>query len=84
MNCLSILVVIEASALADWPVGFSGEASAKTVTIKKKGQKTCFVPGKDLWYTDHSKAGNVFFNKKLYTNSAFDEYVKKNCGFGIY
>ena len=77
-------VVIEASALADWPVGFEGEASAKTVSIKKKGQKTCYVPGKDLWYTDHAKAGNVFFNKKLYTNAAFDNYLKKNCGFSIY
>lgn len=77
-------VVVEASALADWPVGFEGEASAKTVTIKKKGEKTCFVPGKDLWYTDHSKGGNVFFNKSLYTNAAFDTYVKKKCGFSIY
>jgi len=77
-------VVVEASALANWPVGFEGEASAKYVTIKKKGQKTCSVLGKDLWYTDHSKGGNVFFNKKLYSNDAFDAYVKKNCGFSIY
>lgn len=77
-------VVVEASALANWPVGFEGEASAKMVTIKKKGFKTCSVPGKDLWYTDNSKGGNVFFNKKLYSNQAFDQYVKKNCGFSIY
>ena len=77
-------VVVESSALAGWPVGFEGEASAKYVTIKKKGQKTCNVLGKDLWYTDHNKGGNVFFNKKLYSNDAFDAYVKKNCGFSIY
>jgi hypothetical protein len=77
-------VVVEASALASWPVGFEGEASAKYVTIKKKGQKTCSVLGKDLWYTDRNKGGNVFFNKKLYSNEAFNSYVKKNCGFSIY
>lgn len=77
-------VVIEASAVANWPVGFEGEASAKTVSIKKRGHKTCYVPGKDLWYTDRSKGGNVFFNKKLYSNEAFDSYVKKNCKFSIY
>ncbi len=77
-------VVVEASALADWPVGFVGEASAKKVTIKKKGEKTCYVAGSDLWYTDHTKGGNVFFNKDLYSNAAFDAYVKKNCNFSIY
>lgn len=77
-------VVVEASSLASWPVGFEGEASAKYVTIKKKDHKTCSVLGRDLWYTDHSKGGNVFFNKKLYANDAFDAYVKKNCGFSIY
>ena len=77
-------VVVEASALADWPVGFVGESSAKKVTIKKKGYKTCFVPGSDLWYTDHTKGGNVFFNKDLYSNAAFDKYVFNNCGFSIY
>lgn len=77
-------VVVESSALADWPVGFEGEASARIVTIKKKGQKTCYVPGKDLWYTDHSRGGNVFFNKDLYSNAAFDTYLKKNCSFSLY
>lgn len=77
-------VVVESSALADWPVGFEGDLATKTVTIKKKGEKTCFVYGRDLWYTDYTKGGNVFFNKNLYTNAAFDKYLKKNCGFSIY
>lgn len=77
-------VVIEASAVADWPVGFKGNQAAKIVTIKKKGFKNCLVPGKELWYTDDSKGGNVFFNKKLISNEAFDNYLKKRCNFSIY
>ena len=79
-------VVVEASALGDFPVGFEGKSSdnRKTVTIKKKGEKTCTVPEKDLWYTDKSKGSNSFFNKELYTNEAFDGYVKKKCNFSIY
>ncbi len=77
-------VVVEASAVADWPVGFEGDRANKIVSIKKKGQKTCLVPGKELWYTDRSKGGNVFFNKKLISNEAFDKYIKGRCGFGIY
>ena len=79
-------VVIEASARGDFPVGFDGKSSnnRKTVTIKKKGQTTCVVPEKDLWYTDKSKGSNSFFNKDLYTNEAFDKYVKEKCGFSIY
>lgn len=73
-------VVIEASAVADWPVGFA----AKNVSIKKQGQKTCLVPAKELWYTDEEKGGNVFFNKKLISNEAFDNFLKKRCGFSIY
>lgn len=77
-------VVVEASAVADWPVGFEGERANKIVSVKKKGQKTCLVPGKDLWYTDHSKGGNVFFNKKLISNEAFDKFLKTRCGFGVF
>ena len=79
-------VVVEASARGDFPVGFEGKNSDnhKTVTIKKKGEKTCSVPEKDLWYTDKSKGSNSFFNKDLYTNEAFDNYVKKKCNFSIY
>lgn len=77
-------VVIEASAIADWPVGWKANLAAKNVSIKKSGQKTCLVPGKELWYTDESKGGNVFFNKKLISNEAFDAFVKKRCGFSIY
>ncbi len=79
-------VVVEATARGDFPVGFEGKSSDnhKTVTIKKKGEKTCTVPEKDLWYTDKSKGSNSFFNKDLYTNEAFDSYVKKKCKFSIY
>lgn len=77
-------VVVEATALADWPVGFEGEKAAKTVLIKKKGHKFCVVPGKELFYTDHKKGGNVFFNKKYLTDKAFDSYVQNRCGFSIY
>ncbi len=77
-------VVVEASALADWPVGFEGDRASKTVLIKKVGQKNCIVPGKELFYTDHSKGGNVFFNKKYITDAAFDSYVQSRCGFSIY
>lgn len=74
-------VVIESSAIADWPVGVMGP---KYATIKKKGFKNCEVLQKDLWYTDQKKGGNVFFNKKLISNESFDHYVKKKCGFSIY
>lgn len=77
-------VVVEASAVADWPVGFEGDRANRIVSIKKKGFKTCLVPGKELWYTDHSRGGNVFFNKKLISNEAFDKFTKARCGFGIY
>lgn len=77
-------VVVEATALADWPVGYMEQMASKIVSIKKKGYKTCQVPGKELWYTDHTKGGNVLFNKKLMANDAFDAYVNKRCGFSIY
>ncbi len=77
-------VVIEASAVADWPVGFKGNQASKIVTVKKKGYKNCLIPGKELWFTDDSKGGNVFFNKKLISNEAFDAFLKKRCNFSIY
>ncbi len=79
-------VVVESSARGEFPVGFEGNRNdnKKTVTIKKKGEKTCTVPEKDLWYTDKSKGSNNFFNKDLYTNEAFDTYVKQKCNFSIY
>ncbi len=77
-------VVIETHALADWPVGFTAQQSAKNATIKKRGQKTCTVPVKDLWYTDHDKGGNVFFNKKYVTDVAFDSFLKSRCKFSMY
>lgn len=77
-------VVVEASAQADWPVGFTGDRASKTVLIKKTGYKNCIVPGKELFYTDSSKGGNVFFSKKYITDAAFDSYVQGRCGFSIY
>lgn len=76
-------VVIETHALADWPVGVI-QQSAKNALIKKQGQKTCSVPVKDLWYTDHDKGGNVFFNKKYVTDVAFDSFLKARCKFSMY
>ena len=73
-------VVIEASALADWPVG----VAQRIATIKKAGFKSCLVPISELWFTDHGKGGNVFFNKKLISDSAFDQWLKKRCAFSIY
>ncbi|MBC7539625.1 MAG: hypothetical protein H7281_12450 [Bacteriovorax sp.] len=77
-------VVVEADAVANWPVGFDGANAGKTVSIKKKGQKVCNIPGKELFYTDDNKGGNVFLNKKYITDAAFDVFVKKRCGFSIF
>lgn len=77
-------VVIEASALADWPIGFNAINAKKIVTIKKKGQKNCLVPGQELWFTDSKKGNNVFFNKKLISNDAFDTYLLNRCKFSLY
>jgi len=77
-------VVVEASALADWPVGFEGDRASKTVLLKKMGFKNCVVPGRELFYTDHTRGGNVFFNKKYISDAAFDSYVQNRCGFSIY
>lgn len=78
-------VVIEANALADWPVGITAQEEAtRSLSIKKKGHKVCKVPVRELWYTDPNKGGNTFFNKKYVTDLAFDTYLKKRCGFSIY
>ena len=77
-------VVIETHALADWPVGIAQAEAGNSAIIKKKGFKNCTVPVKDLWYTDHSKGGNVFFNKKYVTDVAFDSFLKKRCKFSMY
>lgn len=76
-------VVIETHAIADWPIGFEPQAKNKAI-IKKKGFKDCAVPVSDLWYTDESKGGNVFFNKKYVTDAAFDSFLKKRCQFSMY
>ena len=77
-------VMIEAHALANYPVGFAAEQAKAKVTIYKKGYAECKVPVKDLWYTDDNKGGNVLFNKKYITDAAFDKYVKSKCHFSIY
>ncbi len=77
-------VVIEASALADWPVNVLNSGAKKIITIKKNGQKNCLVPVGDLWYTDTKFGSNVFFNKKLISNDAFNGYLIKRCGFSLY
>lgn len=77
-------VVIEASALADWPIGFNAINAKKIVIIKKKGQKNCLVPASELWFTDSKKGNNVFFNKKLISNEAFDTFLLNRCKFSLY
>ena len=84
VNYIGKGVVVEASALANWPVGFTGDRASKMVLIKKTGHKNCIVPGKELFYTDESKGGNVFFNKKYINDKTFDSYVQNRCGFSIY
>lgn len=77
-------VVIETHALADWPVGYAQAEAGRNALIRKKGYKDCSVPVKELWYTDHSKGGNVFFNKKYVTDLAFDSFLKQRCKFSMY
>lgn len=77
-------VVIEAHAIADWPIGWNEAQANKNAIIKKKGFKNCTVPVKELWYTDDNKGGNVFFNKKYVTDLAFDSFLKKRCNFSMY
>jgi hypothetical protein len=77
-------VVVEADAQADWPVGIESVNTARNVSIKKKGFKTCLVPNKELFYTDDNKGGNVFINKKYISDAAFDTFLKSRCGFSIY
>ncbi|RPJ72504.1 MAG: hypothetical protein EHM20_13670, partial [Alphaproteobacteria bacterium] len=67
-------VVIEADRIGDYPVGFEDQMGKNNIaTISKKGHKNCKVPAKDLWYTDKTKGGNVFFNKNYVTDEAFDK-----------
>lgn len=78
-------VVVEANRLADYPVGLAAQQGKNnSATIRKKGFKDCKIPVKDLWYTDDSKGGNVFFNKKYVTDAAFDKLLKQKCKFSMY
>ncbi len=77
-------VVMEADRLNDYPVGVNFFSKNNLATISKKGQKDCKIPARELWYTDESKGGNIFFNKKYVTDAAFDEFLKKRCKFSMY
>ncbi len=77
-------VVVEADRLNDYPVGLAAQGKNNYATIKKKGFKDCKIAVKDLWYTDDTKGGNVFFNKKYVTDQAFDKLLKSKCKFSMY
>lgn len=79
-------VLLWAHRLNDYPVGVAKTAADKNqkAYIQKKGKKLCSVKASDLWFTDSTKGGNVFFNKKYVTDQEFDKYVQKKCGFSIY
>lgn len=78
-------VVMEADRLHDYPVGLTAQLGKNNLaTISKKGHKNCKIPVKDLWYTDDSKGGNVFFNKQYVTDEAFDKLLRQKCKFSIY
>ena len=78
-------VVIEASAhLA--PVGFEGKPSdnKNTVSIKKKGQKTCTVLEREMWITEEKNHNTPILKKEFVTDEAMDKFIIKKCGFSIY
>jgi hypothetical protein len=77
-------VVVEADQVNDYPVGSLAESKNSLATIKKRGFKDCKVPVKELWFTDSSKRGNVFFNKKYVTDEAFDQFLKERCHFSMF
>ena len=77
-------VSLEADRIADYPVGLKAQSKNNIATIRKKGFKDCKIPVKELWYTDDSKGGNVFFNKKYVTDQAFDQLLKSRCHFSMY
>lgn len=78
-------IVVEADRLNDYPVGFNAQNGKNNyATIRKKGYKDCKIAVKELWYTDDSKGGNVFFNKKYMTDKAFDQLLKSRCKFSMF
>lgn len=77
-------VVLEASRIADYPVGFKGsEGKNNIATIRKKGFSDCKIPAAELWYTDREKRGNVFFNKKYVSDEGFNKLLKEKCKFSL-
>jgi len=68
-------VVMKLSASGNLPSGTKGMATLK------KGDKTCRLPIADYWV---SKNDNFVFNPKYATDSAFDEVLKKKCGFSMF
>lgn len=80
-------VVIKIHKSGDLPMG-DREVAGKPVknpdiaVIQKKGQ-TCKIPVADLWYTDYKKGGQVLFKPEYSTDEAFDQVLKKKCGFSM-
>ncbi|MDO9181653.1 MAG: hypothetical protein Q7U04_04555 [Bacteriovorax sp.] len=77
-------VSIEADRLNDYPVGLSAQNKDNLATIRKKGFNDCKIPVKNLWYTDDTKGGNVFFNKKYVTDTEMDKLLKLKCHFSMF
>lgn len=80
-------VVIKVHKSGDLPMGdreVAGKPSKNTdiAVIQKKGQ-SCKVPVADLWYTDYKKGGQVLFKPEYSTDEAFDQFLKKKCGFSM-
>lgn len=78
-------VMLWAHRLNDYPVGVTNQTRAKQMAYAiKKNHKLCKIPAADLWYTDTAKGGNVLFNKAYVTDMAFDQVLKKKCGFSLF
>lgn len=73
-------VVLETHRINEYPAGFSGGIAI----AKKIGYKDCKIPVRELWFTDNTKGGNVYFNKNFVTDRAFDLFLKSRCKFSIF
>ena len=83
-------VMIRADKSGDLPYGdieLSSGTSAPSIsiaTVSKKGFKDCKIPSKELWYTDHSKGGQVFIKPELANDQGMDAFIKNKCGFSLF
>ncbi len=82
-------VVIKVSASGDLPVGDKENSAGQhvknpNIATVQKGNKTCKLPVADYWTTDPARGDNVVFNPKYATDKAFDEVLKKRCGFSMF